>query len=96
LEIEWEFDMTCALATLWKVIVEELSQQETQLASNPFGKFVARTCAISVWKHQKDEWKKVVTQTERDLELFKDILGGEPASNFYNDYAVPSSSLRRQ
>jgi hypothetical protein len=36
---------------------------------------VARTCALSVWKHQKDEWKKIVTQTDRDMELFKDILG---------------------
>jgi hypothetical protein len=56
--------------------VEELSQQESQLCSNPFGKFAVRTCAISAWKHQRDEWKKIVTQTDRDMELFKDIIGG--------------------
>ena len=57
------------------MIAEELSQQESQLTSHPFGKFLARTCAISAWKHQKDEWKTIVTQTDKNLELFKDIIG---------------------
>jgi hypothetical protein len=31
-------------------------------------------CKDKAWKHQKDEWKKIVTQTDLDMEPFKDII----------------------
>ena len=55
--------------------MEELSREEGQLASHPIGKFASRTCAISAWVHQRDQWRTIVTEADKNMELFKDIIG---------------------
>lgn len=72
-----------ALDALWKysslkmkqVMVEELSRDELQLSSHPIGKFTSRSCALSAWRHQRDQWRTIVTQADKNAELFKDIIG---------------------
>jgi len=57
------------------VIAEELARKAAQLNSNPFGKFVATNCAISVWKHDNSSWAGMVTNKEKKKNIFSDILG---------------------
>ena len=38
-------------------------------------RFVYQSCSVSVWAHQKDEWKKVITKEGKAREMFEDIIG---------------------
>jgi len=73
LEALWK---TCSMKTK-QTIVEELAKGESILRSHQFGKFVHQNCAVSVWKHQRDEWLKVINKSQKDRDLFKNILGTE-------------------
>ena len=55
--------------------MEELSKQDTVLQSHQFGKYIHKSCAVSVWKYQKDDWNQHISKADKEREMFKDILG---------------------
>jgi len=59
-------------------IVEELSKQDTVLQSHQFGKYIHKSCAVSVWKYQKDDWNQHISKADKEREMFKDILEDAP------------------
>jgi len=63
-----------------QMIAQDLSQSENILRSDPFGRFVYNSCALSVYIHQRSDWSKIISKEEKEKSLFKDIIGDNTIS----------------
>lgn len=70
-----------ALDALWshgslrarESIASELVPKEAHLNSNPFGKFISRKAALSVFKRSRDQWKTAIGQQDHKRTLAEDF-----------------------
>lgn len=60
-----------------ELIAFELSNHESMLNNDHFGKFIASKVSISTYKRAKSQWKEMLNKDKKKRDLFSEILGND-------------------
>lgn len=54
-------------------VANELSAKLTLVVSNPFGQIVAKKILLSTFCRSKEDWKKILSETDNKRKLFSNL-----------------------